>query len=441
MTDWPRESCAFEPGSAVDPVGRVFRREGRVFRAISAPYGAFVRDLVDRAAAEGWSSRGLVTTWHTDARVEGYESVIEHERVPFVTLRGEWSFEGLRAAGLCILRLNAALVRAGFCLKDSHPWNVLFDAARPRFVDWGSIRPVDELHWDFWYAQFRQYVIAPLHLFSTGRQKLARALAREHHIGVGNELMEHPRLRGLPREPAGIAREAQARGIASALDALADYLASLALPDPHGEWAQYPQPPFAGLDNVAGLRLKDRIVLEALRGDDARSVLDLGANHGLHSRMAAALGKRVIAADVEEACLNRLFLEVARTGEDILPLHHDFLWPLGDSGILNSIPSSIERLRCDTVLAMAITHHLALRRGVSFEALAAGIHALARRRAVVEFVPGDDVHVAGWTALHRDGYTLERFVAAMSRHFESHRIIPSDPAPRVVIVFDGARPR
>ena len=436
MASWSPEDCRFEPSSAVDPVGRVFTREGRIFRAISPPYGPFVRELVSRAESAGWSELGLVRTGIADASIPGYELVIEHEPVPFVTLRGEWSFEGLRRAGECILRLNAALLREGLCLKDAHPWNVLFDATKPVFIDWGSVRPVGEFNWEFWFRQFRDDVLMPLYVRSTGRHRIARAMAREHVLGVGIELMDLPRFRRLPRTAWEIVESAPSRGIPAAIEDLAEYTRSLVLPEPPGEWAHYDQPPYAGLDQTTGLRLKDRVVLEILRQDPGKTVLDLGANAGLHSRVAADLGKKVVACDIEEACVERLFREAEADRADVLPLQLDFLWPIGDSGILNSTPPAFRRLACDTVIALAITHHLALRKGVSFDAIAAGLRALARRRVVVEFVPASDVHVATWSSLHRAEYTAERFIEAMSKHFGRVSVLDSDPSPRMILVFD-----
>src|SRR6185436_8538935 len=111
MVEWRPEDCVFEPSSLVDPIGRLFHRDGRVFRAIRAPHGGFVRDVIARARAGNWSDLGLVDTWEADVSLPGYEAVLEHRRIPFMTLRGEWSAEGLRAAGRCILGLQAALLR------------------------------------------------------------------------------------------------------------------------------------------------------------------------------------------------------------------------------------------------------------------------------------------------------------------------------------------
>lgn len=436
MIDLDREALRLEPSSVVDQVGKVFHYRERVFRAISPGYADFVHESLDLASARGWYEQGLVRSWATDYRLDGYPLVIEHERVPFVTLRGEWTGEGLREAALCLLRLNLTLVRDGYCLKDAHPWNLLFEGPRPCFVDWGSLRPLAEFDWGFWYGQFRQFVLAPLYAFASGRPRIARAMLREHFYGVGNELVALPEFAACPEALHAIAAPDAALPLVDRLEALLGYVAGLALETLRGEWADYAQPAFDALTDLSSLREKDRLVYQLLKDDPGQTLLDIGTNRGLHAEMAAALGKRVIACDIEESCLNALFQRVRRSGADILPLYHDVLWPLGTSGLFNGIPGAEQRLRCDTVLVMAVTHHLAFKQHVSFEAMARGIAALTRRRAIVEFVPAEDEHVALWSPERLPWYRLDHFIQAMLGHFHDYRILPSAPAPRVVVVLD-----
>lgn len=429
------EEVFFEPGSVVDPVGKVFHFDGRIFRAITAPYAEFVEGTIERASTKKWFDLGLVPTWRTAYHLPGYPLVIEHKRIPFITLRGEWSGEGLRNAALCILNLNAELLRSNLCLKDAHPWNILFDGAKPYFIDWGSIAPSNELNWDFWYGQFRQFILAPLYAFSIGESRIARAMLREHKVGVGNEIIDFGNLANLPERPGEIAASMGASP-AAAIEALSSYVAALSIPRIDGEWASYAQPQFTSHADLSALREKDRIVYRLLERDSGNTLIDVGTNNGLHSEMAAAFGKRVIACDVEETCLNLLYGRTHRHGSNILPLYHDFLWPIGTSGILNSIPAAEDRLACDTVLMMAVTHHLAFKQHVSFEAMAQGISSLAKRRAIVEFVPAEDEHVALWQPERLPWYNLTNFVDAMKRHFSSHSIVASEPRPRCVIIFE-----
>lgn len=436
MTILSSEQIQFEPGSVVDPVGKVFRMEDRVFRAIAEGYGESVRQTVDLAHRHDWFSAGLVRTSLTEYSTSGSSMILEHERVPFNTVRGEWAGEGLRAAAICIMELQSKLLRSGFCLKDAHPWNVLFDGPSPRFIDWGSIRPAAELNIEFWYGQFRQYLLAPLYAFAVGEHRIARAMLREHRVGVGNEIMGRPEFAGLPDQPR-LMLEATDNPLDSRLfDSFGHYIEEMTLPQVHGEWATYEQPSFTSDPSLSSLREKDRIVHGLLAADAGETLIDIGTNNGLHSEIAAVLGKRVLACDIEESCLNSLYLRVRDRGADILPLYHDFLWPIGTSGILNSIPAAEDRLRCDTLLMMAVTHHLAFKHHVSFEAMARGIDRLARRKAIVEFVPPTDVHVAQWDPGSLPWYCLDNFLSAMTVYFDRYTIVPSEPVPRCVVVFE-----
>lgn len=436
MTKLSLDEVYFEPSSVVDPVGKIFHFDGRIFRAITAPYADFVERTIELASERKWSDVGLVPSWRTSYSLSDYSLVIEHKKVPFITLRGEWSGEGLRNAAICILNVYEELLHSNLCLKDAHPWNVLFDGTRPFFVDWGSIRPSTELNWEFWYRQFRQYLLAPLYLFSIGEHKTARAMLREHKVGVGNEIIEILKAFSQPDITRHIAESASLPPGPETFMALTDYLVSLNIPRIEGEWTAYAQPQLSRHADHETLREKDRIVHRILVQDNGKTLIDIGANNGLHSEIAAALGKRVLACDIEETCLNSLYEKAHKNGADILPLYHDFLWPIGTSGILNTIPAAEERLCCDTALVMALTHHLAFKQNVSFEAMARGISSLARCRAIVEFVPADDEHVALWSPDRLLWYNLDNFITAMMQYFKSYSIVASDPFPRCAVLLE-----
>ncbi len=434
-----RAECEFEPGSAVDPVGRIFRYQGRILRGIFPPYVDSTLQVLSLAEKNRWFELGLIHTWRTNYTMPEFPLILEHKRVPFVTLRAEWPAEALREAALCYLRVATALADAGLCLKDAHTWNVLFDATKPYVIDWGSIRPISELNWDFWYSEFRKYFLVPLVLFSLGQAKLARSLLREHIVGVGNYLLELPWTQVFPEQPYLIWQNRGRSSPRQVFESLADYVASLSMPRFEGEWVQYEQPRLNSLAELDKARPKDRIVHDLITVDPRSTVIDIGCNWGLHSEICARLGKQVVAVDIEETCVNELFCQTRRSRLNILVLYMDFLWPMGESGIVNSIPSAPDRLACDTALAMALVHHLVFKRHVSFEAIAYGISRFTKRRAIVEFVPADDYHVSLWSPERIPWYKLENFVTAMKRYFKNYTILSSDPAPRKIIVFEGKK--
>jgi hypothetical protein len=439
MIELNLSECEFQLSSVMDPVGRVFNYQGRILRGIRAPYVDSVRQVLSLATEHKWSDLGLIPAWETEYCLPEYPLVLEHKRVPFVTVRAEWCGEALRDAALCYLRLAVEAARHGFCLKDSHTWNLLFDSCTPYFVDWGSIRPIAELNWEHWYAEFRKYFLAPLHLFARGKPALARAMLREHCVGAGIAFLDLPSTRRVPKGPYLIFERRSECSAEQVFSELAEYVASLSLPRAGGEWVSYQQPRFSGLADQSTLRWKDQVVHRLMASDPYATVLDVGCNYGVHSEICADLGKRVVALDVEEPCVDDLYLRTKQSGRDILPLYFDCRWPVGESGFMNTIASVHDRLACDTVLVMAVVHHLACRQGASFDAIAWNISRFARRRAIVEIIPLEDVHVYKWDLGPMPWYNLERFLDAMGKYFRRHEVLPSDPSPRQVLVFDGKR--
>lgn len=439
MAELDKAQCKFKVGSAVDPVGRLFEWRGRLFRGITAEYENSVRQTVLQAHSNKWFENGLIHTEITDHSLPEYPLVIEHAMIQFQTIRGEWSAEGLRSAALCYLGLSSALAQHGLCLKDAHPWNILFDNTTPYFVDWGSIGRIGEVNWAHWFKQFRKFVLFPLFLFSLGQYTVARALVREHATGVGDVLLDYTASFPLPEAPLRIF--SSANGVASLrmFGEMRDYVESLRFPRVSGKWTDYKQPRFNSVDEIDTLRGKDRILFQLLQDDDAASVLDIGCNYGLHSQISAALGKKVLSLDIDETCLNDLYLISQRHGREVLPLYLDFAWPIGDSGFMNTIPSAQKRLSCDTILFMAIMHHLVFKYNVCFDAVAYSLNAFGPRRVIAEFVPSDDIHVSQWNPEKLPWYTLDNFIKAMNQYFSSYTVFDSDPLPRKIIVFENRR--
>lgn len=52
------------------------------------------------------------------------------------------------------------------------------------------------------------------------------------------------------------------------------------------------------------------------------------------------------------------------------------------------------RLRCEMVLALAVTHHLVFGQGMSFELIAETMDAFSEKWLIIEFIPGNDRFVS-----------------------------------------------
>jgi len=203
---------------------------------------------------------------------------------------------------------------------------------------------------------------------------------------------------------------------------------------------------------------KQRGVHETLTRFKPKTVLDLGSNTGWFSKLAAMLGSSVVAVDLDEASIDRLYGDARREGLDIVPLVVNLTKPLpalhvkvfdnepsvsliGGGGPL--VTRADERLQCEMVLALAIVHHLVLGQALTFEAVSEILGRLATKYLCVEFVELDDAMITGdpgffpaWNA-DRDAfgwYTRENFVRALGGYFQTVEIMPSHPITRSLLI-------
>lgn len=70
-------------------------------------------------------------------------TMVEHDRVPFVSHPYEWPVEMLDAAARLTLDLQESLLEEGLGLKDATPYNILFNGPTPVFIDALSVEKRD----------------------------------------------------------------------------------------------------------------------------------------------------------------------------------------------------------------------------------------------------------------------------------------------------------
>lgn len=418
----------FEAASAVDPFGRVFWHEGNVYRAVSEPFVGFAEEILPRFPA--WAAHGLVETGRAGIGLEGSPLVLAHKRIPFASYCTEWLPQMLRDAALCYLGLQAQLIRDGYVLKDGHPWNLLFDGGQPVYVDVGSITRYEPRLLERALREFRLYFLLPLRLFKAwGSDKTYRFLNRpipnhEERSAVAREIGVRD---GLLSRWLGPERE---------LKWLIRHTARLGGSTGHAtEWSAYEQKAPAVTDPESFVD-KQRPAYKTLRRVGGGTALDIGCNKGWYSILAETMGYEVVSVDIDIESLDVLYDRVKAEKRRILPLRMDICEPTPSNGLGEAYPGFLDRMKCDVVLAMAVIHHLAYKRKLSFETFADRIATLARKAAVVEFIPREDQYVSKWDQAGMEWYTREGFRDAFLRHFRKVEAFPSTPAPREVFVCE-----
>ena len=433
------DQVRFEPASFVDPAGRVFYHEGGVYRGIAGDAVGPTRRVLESVTRAGLFEHELIETEIAPLEVEGFELVLRHRRIPFVSYALEWCGPMLKAAALATLDLSLRLEDLGLELKDAHPWNMLFDAARPQFIDFCSIvsAPPD----GDWRArhEFELRFLRPLELIARGGGAEARrGFANGPEWGVSERtLADH--LSSLERLARRLSprrcRLRASRRRRRTLEALREEVERIDFPLPATAWSKYHQS-YEKLSDESGWNDKLRVPVELIRQLRPATLLDIACNTGWFSRHAVRAGSRVVAFDIDETCVSQLYLETARHGEPILPLLMDFTRPSPLHGCKLHYPAAPDRLRCEMTLALAVVHHLVFKQGLRFEPIADHLAAYTSRRLLVEFVPREDRYVSQWYNDSFDWYHAEGFKAALASHFKTMGTFPSAPEPRIFLLCE-----
>jgi SAM-dependent methyltransferase len=128
-------------------------------------------------------------------------------------------------------------------------------------------------------------------------------------------------------------------------------------------------------------------------------VLDIGANTGLYSLMAAETGAQVVALDSDPAAIAALWHTAQRQGQPVTALVANIARPTPAVGWRNREQLSLlDRLsgRFDLVLMLAVIHHLILREQVPLGHIGDLCSRLTRRWLLVEWVPPSDPMFQDW---------------------------------------------
>jgi SAM-dependent methyltransferase len=407
-----------EPASFRDPDNRVFYVDGEVRRGLR---GSAVDDWHALAATDFFArmvdAGKICATEPVPAAGPApgaFALTLRHERVPFVSYPYEWTFSMLRDAALLHLEILAAALAERMVTKDGSAYNLQWRGAAPVFIDVGSFTRLREGEPWAGYRQFCQTVLYPLMLtahLGVEFQPWLRARIDGIEPGQMRRL-----LRGRARFAAGVFKHvhlhhaAQARLAGSSARQVRDELRAAGLSTelvvatvralrrlverldwrpPASHWAKYRDTcSYSAEDRAAKLGFVDAALAAA--GEQAL-VLDLGANDGAYARVAARYARQVVAVESDHAVTDALYRRLRdEGGRRVLPLVMDLADPSPGGGWRGAERASfLDRADADTVLALALVHHLAIGRNVPLPQVCDLLAGLGRR-VVVEFVEPAD---------------------------------------------------
>ena len=170
------------------------------------------------------------------------------------------------------------------------------------------------------------------------------------------------------------------------------------------------------------LNSKKDLVAKYLDIAKTKNLWDIGANAGLFSRVAASKGIPVISMDYDATVVEQNYLQGKFDKEkNILPLILDLTNPTPAIGWHNEERDGIlSRPLPDTVLALALIHHLAIGKNLPF-AKVAKVFAEIGNYLIIEFVPKEDRQTKLLLQSREDifaGYNAEQFELEFGEFFD-----------------------
>ncbi|MBA4391876.1 MAG: SAM-dependent methyltransferase [Syntrophus sp. (in: bacteria)] len=394
---------------------------------------------------------------------------IQPEHIPFISYPYEWCFSQLKNAALTTLKIQKIALEYGMSLKDASTYNIQFFKGKSILIDTLSFEIYKENQPWVAYRQFCQHFLAPLALMAHTDVGLSQ-LFRIHMDGIPLDLtskllpanswlrfslLSHIHLHAkaqkryektsvisaspsvipaspsvIPASPsvipaqAGIQyksasnRKVSKHSLIALIHHLESAITALQWHPAGTEWAEYYEDTNYSQEAMTH---KKQLVEAYITENNPRTVWDLGANTGVFSRIAAAKEAETIAFDVDPAAVEKNYRQMRENKETkMLPLCMDLTNPSPSIGWANEERLSLtDRGPADTVLALALIHHLAISNNLPFSHIAAFLSQVCRF-LITEFVPKDDSQVQRLLRSREDvfpDYDQEHFEQAFSHHF------------------------
>jgi hypothetical protein len=458
------KSYTRQAGSFRDPSGHIVIRNGEVFRQVNKVYKEYFDFMTSSGLYKRLVDNGLLIP-HEEIESEPNNfpqvyKLLKPERINFISYPYEWSFSEFKGAALATLQVQKEALRHGMILKDASNYNIQFNRGKPVFIDTLSFTKYEEGQpWQA-YRQFCQHFLAPLALMSYKDVRLSRML-HLYPDGIPLDLassllparsrLSLPLLMHLHLHAKSQARYAQkqvdVRRLSLSLrnlNAIIDQLESLVKHltwRPRGtEWVDY------DIDTSympEAFSHKKDIVADLLNRLNPETVWDLGGNTGIFSRMAGAKGAGTISFDVDPAAVEINYLTcIKENSKNILPLLMDFTNPSPGLGWENKERMSlIERGPADTLMALALVHHLAITNNTPLTGIAKFFKKIGKH-LIIEFVPKSDPRVLSMLSSREDiftDYTVQGFEQAFKQHFTIESVIPIKNSERIMYLMTPRR--
>jgi len=448
----------------VDPVGRIFFKDNRVFRAITPEYLCLCREWFESGLIKELEEKKLIPkTTITDYKLKGYSLILEHEKI-ISTFPSEWCFSMIKDATLALIEVNEICNKYGFQIKDGHLWNIAFHLNKPVFLDLGSIVHFDKKVQGSFLSEFRETTILPLILWSMNEDYFAQKLLENpvtfykwtlpsYRIwqsgfikNVINKFLwsKFPIKSGyyLFRKIFTIIKGKNKYKCEDILYKLViknidkDFIKNkIKVPKSLSTmWKDYQTNCFNEIreGNLNNQFKRFEKITQLIKGfsSDAQSITDIAGNMGgmlYYLEQNSDQFKQLINLDYDETVVEKSYKQLKELNSKVESYLMNLMLPKRDN--------IADYLNSDVVLALALTHHLLLTQNYKIDVIFNKIKSFSNKYVYIEFMPlglwaGDDKNTPELPNWYNTNWFRENF----SKHFN---ILHEEQLEKNRIMFVG----
>ena len=428
-----------EVSSFRDPAGQIVIKNGIVFREINpsgmADYNLFLQSGLYQSLLD----KRLIIP-HKEI-YNGAGLCLLPRQLDFITYPYEWPFSYYKKAALATLSIAEESLKYGMMLKDASAFNMQYVDGRMQLIDTLSFCKYEPgMPW-FAFQQFLQHFLNPMLLMTN----CGPALSELHGTaGIPSKLTakllpwyQHLSFDALAYVYApswghdSVTRKIPKIGkmqLTAFLAGLKRYINSINY-RLKSDWSNYHDCSYS----VAALADKYQAITLMLLQLPKGKVLDLGANTGYYSFMAALEGNDVIATDNDHDCVEY----IANLRAVVAALRMDVCNPTPAIGWNNAERKSFwDRCCPDTIMCLALIHHLCISNNTPLDFVAKLLSEHCEH-LIIEWVPPDDPKAAT-IAFNRifPRYNLDVFKSAFSDYFTIEKERPLVDSKRTICLME-----
>ncbi len=443
-----------------DPSGFVFIQDGRIYRQINMSYKDNYDHLLKSGLYDDLIKEKLLIPHNEinqkSAQERNAYKIIRPECIYFISYPYEWSFTQLKHAALITLKIQKRAMNYGMSLKDCSAYNIQFLQGKPILIDTLSFEKYNKNKPWVAYKQFCQHFVAPLSLMCYKDIRLSQLL-RVFIDGIPLDLassllplktkfkfniLTHIHLHAksqkyFAKKSSKITNKQMGLyGFLGLIDSLENTVRKMEWKAENTEWADYYKETNY---SESTFRQKIAIVSEYISESNPKSVWDIGSNIGVFSRISSNKDVQTISFDIDPGAVEKNYLSTIKNSEThLLPLLLDLTNPSPGIGWENSERISLlMRGPADTLLALAIIHHLAIANNVPLLRIAEFFSKLCTY-LIIEFIPKEDSQVKKLLRTREDiflNYSKNDFERDFSKYFKIQKSVRLNDSKRIIYLM------